>query len=130
MAHDDLGGYYARDAHRGGFGDDYARDDEWSGGGRHDDYVRERSGYSGLGPGNYRRADNRVLEDVCDALTEAGDVDATDVEVAVNDGTVTLSGRVGSKWEKRRAEDIALRCRGVLDVMNTLQAGPDFTNPP
>ena len=24
----DLGGYYARDEHRGGFGDNYARDDE------------------------------------------------------------------------------------------------------
>lgn len=24
----DLGGYYARDTHRGGFGDNYARDDE------------------------------------------------------------------------------------------------------
>ena len=34
-------GPHARDAHREGLGDDYARDGGWSGGGRHDDYVRE-----------------------------------------------------------------------------------------
>jgi hypothetical protein len=34
-------GPHARDAHREGLGDDYARDGEWSGAGRHDDYVRE-----------------------------------------------------------------------------------------
>ena len=34
-------GPHARDTHREGLGDDYARDGEWSGGGRHDDYVRE-----------------------------------------------------------------------------------------
>ena len=32
-----LGGDYARDAHRGGLGDDYARD----GGGNHEDYARD-----------------------------------------------------------------------------------------
>jgi len=37
----DLGGDYARDTHREGFGDDYARDGGWSGGGRADDHVRE-----------------------------------------------------------------------------------------
>ena len=40
MRHD-LDGDYARDTHRGGFGDDYARDGGWSGGGRADDHVRE-----------------------------------------------------------------------------------------
>ena len=40
MRHD-LGGDHARDTHRGGFGDDYARDGGWSGGGRADDVVRE-----------------------------------------------------------------------------------------
>lgn len=38
--HDDFGGDYARDTHRDGLGDDYAREGGWSGAGRADDYVR------------------------------------------------------------------------------------------
>jgi hypothetical protein len=34
-------GEHARDTHRGGLGDNYARDGGWSGGGRADDVVRE-----------------------------------------------------------------------------------------
>ncbi len=34
-------GDYARDTHRGGLGDDYARDGGWSGAGRAEDHVRE-----------------------------------------------------------------------------------------
>src|SRR4051812_44059466 len=33
-------GDYARDTHRGGLGDDYARDGGWSGAGRAEDHVR------------------------------------------------------------------------------------------
>jgi hypothetical protein len=36
-----FGGDYARDTHRGGLGDDYARDGGWSGGGRADTYTRD-----------------------------------------------------------------------------------------
>ena len=34
-------GDYARDRHRDGLSDNYARDGGWSGAGRADDYVRE-----------------------------------------------------------------------------------------
>ena len=34
-------GEHARDTHRGGLGDNYARDGGWSGGGRAEDVVRE-----------------------------------------------------------------------------------------
>lgn len=37
----ELGGDYARDTHREGFGDDYARDGGFSGGGGHEDFVRD-----------------------------------------------------------------------------------------
>jgi hypothetical protein len=36
-------GDYARDTHRGGLGDNYARDTGWSGAGRADDHVRDES---------------------------------------------------------------------------------------
>src|SRR6266568_7060513 len=106
-------GPYARDAHREGLGDDYARDAGWSGGGRHDDYVRDRRG---LGPRNYRRSDEQIRAGVCEALTDDPAVDAREIEVRVADEVVTLSGCVPSCAEKRRAEDVALRCRGVHDV--------------
>ena len=37
----ELGGDSARDTHREGLGDDYARDGGWSGGGGHEDFTRE-----------------------------------------------------------------------------------------
>jgi len=37
----EFSGDWARDTHQGGLGDNYARDQGWSGGGRHDDYARE-----------------------------------------------------------------------------------------
>lgn len=122
----ELGGYYARDTHRG-FGDDYARDAGWSGGGTHDDYAREdrwgtpRPSFRGRGPKNWRRPDERIREAVNELLTDHDGIDATDVEVTVKDGEVTLEGQVGSRWEKRLAEDIAGYCSGVRDVHNRLR---------
>jgi len=77
--------------------------------------------HAGRGPRGYHRADERVREDVCDGLTEAADVDATDIEVSVKDGLVTLAGTVESRAAKRRAEDIAESIRGVKDVENRLR---------
>jgi osmotically-inducible protein OsmY len=58
-------------------------------------------------------------------LTEAGDVDATDIEVKVVAGVVTLSGSVTSRIAKRRAEDLAEGVRGVNDVQNQLCIQPN-----
>lgn len=99
-------GPYARDAHRNGIGDDYARD------------PGDRRG---LGPRNYRRSDERIRADVCEALTDDPRVDAREIEVKVADEVVTLTGCVPNRAEKRRAEDVALRCRGVHDVLNALR---------
>ena len=116
----ELGGDYARDP-RPDYGHDYARDRGWSGGGAHDDYVRERPSFRGRGPKNWRRSDERILEVVSELLTDHDGVDATDIEVKVQDGEVTLEGTVGSRWQKRLAEDIAASCGGVHDVHNRLR---------
>lgn len=102
------------------FSGDYARDAGWSGGGARDDYVRIRD-FRGVGPRNYRRADERIAEDVCERLTDDHHVDASDIEVRVEEAVVHLTGRVRSRDEKRRAEDIAYGCRGVHDVQNALR---------
>lgn len=122
-----FGGYWARDTHREGLGDDYARDGGWSGAGRADDYARdvhhpaERVSYRGRGPKNWQRNDERIREVVNELLTDHDGIDATEVEVEVKDAEVTLIGQVGSRWEKRLAEDIAESCRGVHDVHNRLR---------
>lgn len=83
-----------------------------------------RLGAEGLGPRSYRRSDERIHEDVNDLLTDDWYVDASDIEVSVNNRIVTLTGRVGSREEKRRAEDIAESVSGVTDVSNQLRVGP------
>ncbi len=77
--------------------------------------------HTGLGPRNYARSDTRINEDVCDRLTEHPMVDASDIEVAVAEREVTLSGTVNTRDEKRRAEDIVEAVSGVSHVQNNLR---------
>ena len=74
----------------------------------------------GRGPKGYQRSDVRIHEEVCDRLTFS-DVDAENVEVAVTNGEVTLSGTVRDRWDKRRAEDLAEEIPGVRDVHNSIR---------
>jgi osmotically-inducible protein OsmY len=83
-----------------------------------------RGMYAGRGPRGYRRSDERIREDVNERLTDDWRVDASDIEVSVDNGLVTLAGRVGSRTEKRRAEDVAESVSGVTDVSNQLRVGP------
>jgi osmotically-inducible protein OsmY len=80
--------------------------------------------YAGRGPRGYQRSGERIREDVNERLTDDWRVEASDIEVSVENGVVTLAGRVGSRAEKRRAEDIAESVSGVTDVSNQLRVGP------
>lgn len=82
---------------------------------------RGRQSFRGRGPKNYTRSDDRIREDVCERLTMDHDVDASDIEVQVSGGTVTLSGTVEDRHAKRRAEDIAESVHGVTDVQNQIR---------
>jgi hypothetical protein len=75
----------------------------------------------GKGPKGYTRSDERIREDVCDALTIDPLIDASEVEVSVNGGKVLLQGQVEDRQAKRRTEDISLAVRGVVDVENDLK---------
>jgi hypothetical protein len=82
--------------------------------------------YTGRGPKGYQRTDARILEDVCDRLADAADVDAGEIEVEVREGEVTMSGTVRDRWQKRRAEDVVEYVSGVREVHNHLRlARPD-----
>jgi hypothetical protein len=80
-------------------------------------------GWSGFrcGPKGYRRSDERIREDVCEALMSAVHLDASDVTVDVGEGVVTLQGIVPERRMKHAIEDIAAGCRGVSDVENRIR---------
>ncbi|HYD99085.1 MAG TPA: BON domain-containing protein [Alphaproteobacteria bacterium] len=77
--------------------------------------------HRGRGPKNYVRSDARILEDVNDRLYDDPLLDASDLEVAVAGGEVTLTGHVASRIDKRRAEDLADDVSGVKHVQNNLR---------
>jgi osmotically-inducible protein OsmY len=81
----------------------------------------QESNYSGRGPKGYRRSDERIREEICDRLTDDWRVDASEVEINVNNGQVTLTGSVQSREEKRKAEDLVESIPGVHDVHNNLR---------
>jgi len=82
---------------------------------------RREADHSGRGPTNYTRSDQRILEDVCDRITDDWRVDGTGVQVTVDNGEVTLDGTVPSRDQKRRAEDCADAISGVKHVQNNLR---------
>ncbi len=77
--------------------------------------------HRGRGPRGYRRTDERIREDINDRLTEHPYIDASDIEVLVTSGEVTLAGAVESRQAKRLAEDIAESVSGVTHVENRLR---------
>lgn len=89
--------------------------------GDNDAARRREQDHRGSGPQNYARSDERILDDVCDRLTEDSYVDARDITVTVQEREVTLDGTVSSKAAKRRAEDCADHVSGVKHVQNNLR---------
>ncbi|HEX3235859.1 MAG TPA: BON domain-containing protein [Gemmatimonadales bacterium] len=81
----------------------------------------QRGSHVGRGPKGYKRSDERIREDVNEELTRSPDVDASDVEVRVENSEVTLTGMVEDRHAKRLAEDLAERVSGVIDVHNQLR---------
>lgn len=120
MSHDDDRGHQ-RTRGRGMFHDDPNRGPI--------DRLRNWMNHRGKGPKGYTRSDDRIREDVSDHLTQDYMVDASNIEVVVVDCECTLNGNVGTRDEKRRAEDIAERVMGVKHVQNNLRVAPTATTP-
>lgn len=83
-----------------------------------------RHGDNGLarprGPKGYKRSDETLLEDVCEHLMQLDDIDASDVEVRVENACVKLSGTVPERFMKYEIENIAATTLGVDDVTNDI----------
>lgn len=82
---------------------------------------RHRKSYAGHGPRGYKRADNRILEEVSDRLMDNPYLDASGIEVKVEAGEVVLDGTVDARADKRRADDLAADTPGVTHVQNNLR---------
>lgn len=92
----------------------------------HKDELQHRSmpagvTHRGKGPRSYQRSDDRIREDINDALMEDPYVDASEIDVAVTKGEVVITGIVDDKNVKRRVEDVILNISGVRDVFNKVQ---------
>lgn len=90
------------------------------------DYSSDRTekndkGFFGKGPKGYKRSDDRIKEDVCETLARNPRVDASDIEVKVEESCVTLSGMVDNKEIKRAAEMAIENLSGVDDVRNEIR---------
>lgn len=126
----DYGNYYGRSRER-----DHSNDRSWWNrtkdevsswfGDEEAERRRERdmrNSHRGKGPRNYSRSDDRIREDVNDRLSDDPWVDASEIEVSVSNGEVTLTGTVTDRNDKRRAEDLAEAVSGVKNVENRIRA--------
>jgi osmotically-inducible protein OsmY len=83
--------------------------------------LGEPMGQTSAGPKNWQRSDERIHDDVCALLADDEWVDASDLEVVVHHGEVTLSGSVSDSRQRARAVRIAEAIRGVVDVVSRLR---------
>jgi osmotically-inducible protein OsmY len=117
------GSSYGTAGSYGGESRSYGSESPWGSQGRSSGQGIHR----GRGPRNYKRADERIREDVCECLTEDAYIDASSIDVAVTEGEVVLTGTVFQRDDKRRAEDIAEGISGVKDVRNNLRVSSELS---
>ena len=88
----------------------------------------QQTSHRGKGPKNYRRSDDRIRDDINDRLTDYPYLDASDIDVEINNGEVILTGTVESRYAKRMAEDITEDVSGVTHVENRLRVRQNASN--
>lgn len=97
------------------YSSDFGREARW-----------EDPGHRGRGPKGYQRSDDRINDEVCHRLTDDPWLDASNINVAVSGGEVTLSGSVDNREAKHRAERLVEDIPGVSHVQNNLRIGGDM----
>lgn len=68
--------------------------------------------------------DTDLRQDIVDELEYEPSIDAANIGVAVDGGTVTLSGHVQTYAEKRKAETIVKRVAGVRAIAEEIEVRP------
>jgi BON domain len=92
-------------------------------------HTQEQS-HRGRGPRGYQRADQSIYEDICERFTEDEHIDASEIEIQVKEGEVTLTGTLRSRNSKRWAGDLAEQVSGVKDVHNLIRVVDEQVWPP
>lgn len=97
----------------------------WDLGAHQRDFAADRGwrqeSFRGMGPKDYKRADERIRDDIHERLTDSHVIDARNIMVEVNQGNVTLSGTVGERRMRYAAEDLVERVGGVANINNQLR---------
>ena len=106
---------------RGGMMGTRSRQGQWEGGWNQGRDRGMEGSFTGRGPRSYKRSDNRIEEDINERLTQHSMIDASDIEVTVQNGEVILRGHVDHREAKRLAEDIAESVFGVKDINNQIK---------
>jgi osmotically-inducible protein OsmY len=125
-AYDEQGGGASDFLYRAGrrisnwFRGDDLMDDRSDRSDRSERYAQDR-GHRGTGPKGYKRSDERINDEVHDRLTDDQWLDATNIQVQVSNGEVTLSGTVDNRESKHRAERLVEDLSGVTHVQNNLR---------
>jgi osmotically-inducible protein OsmY len=79
------------------------------------------SSQPGTGPRFQRRSDDKIREEIWELLNNNADLDASEVEVHVEGGEVTLSGTVESRDARWLTEDLVTSVSGVREVYNQIK---------
>jgi osmotically-inducible protein OsmY len=82
----------------------------------------------GRPPRSYKRGDERIHDEICETIARQTNVDASEVDVEVVNGEVTLNGVVEDRRCKRELEDVAERVFGVRDIHNNLKVRKSLFN--
>lgn len=82
---------------------------------------RQERNFSGMGPKGYRRSDQCIEEEVCNTLMRDKNINASDIEVHVENGIVHLLGTVNSRSARFDAEMAVDGIPGVEDIQNDLK---------
>lgn len=84
----------------------------------------ESAAYSG----EHIMKDTELRQDVLDELEFEPSIDAADIGVAVENGTVTLTGHVPTYSQKRTAENVVKRVKGVRAIAQEIEVRPIGTH--
>jgi len=87
-----------------------------------------RGEHYGKGPKGWRRSDDSIKDQACEALSDDSRLDASDIEVNVKDGVIHLKGTVDERSSKRRAESCVENLSGVQDVINEIRVHRESGN--
>lgn len=89
--------------------------------GRQPERRKPGGSHSGQVPQFHRRSDDKIREEIWELLTNSADLDASEVELHVESGEVTLTGTVDSRDARWLAEDLVTSVSGVREVNNRLK---------